>query len=107
MRALLACLLTLTSIFGMLSKPIRDWIPEFPALHRWIIPVERPRQLNYIERETAEKESKCCVGAERRSSPDQERKAATMAILLDNMRDSLSSLSTKQHTDSAPHTVSL
>lgn len=53
MRALLACLLTLTSIFGMLSKPIRDWIPEFPALHRWIIPVERPRRLNYIERETA------------------------------------------------------
>lgn len=31
-------ILTLTSMFGMLSKPIKDWIPEFPALHRWIIP---------------------------------------------------------------------
>lgn len=65
MTALLACLLTLTSIFGMLSKPIRDWIPELPALQRWIIPVERPRQLGYIEMETAWKESKCRVGAER------------------------------------------
>lgn len=31
-------ILTLTSIFGMQSKPIKDWIPGFPALHRLIIP---------------------------------------------------------------------
>lgn len=31
-------------MFGMLSKPIKDWIPEFPALHRFIIPEYRKKR---------------------------------------------------------------
>lgn len=37
-------ILTRTSIFGMHSKPIKDWIPEFPALHRWIIPENKKKE---------------------------------------------------------------
>lgn len=28
----------------MQSKPIKDWIPEFPALHRLIIPETKKRE---------------------------------------------------------------
>lgn len=29
---------TRISIFGIQSTPMRDWIPEFPGLHKLIIP---------------------------------------------------------------------
>lgn len=65
------CLLTLTSIFGMLSKPIKDWIPEFPALHRWIIPVERQLHSAGRKEQRTLKWSVCC-GVELLTGPGAE-----------------------------------
>lgn len=82
----------------MESKPIKDWIPEFPVLHRWIIPVNK-KVVKHHKTEVFDLHSllrfKYCSSKHWRRSwslPDQERKAATMAILLDKKRDSLSSL---------------
>ena len=100
----------------MQSKPIKDWIPEFPALHRLIIPASRRQEIHkqtmnntfvydcdfqiihvvYNGSNIITSGIFIEITWGPGSLPDQERKAATMAILLDKKLASLSSLKHKR-----------
>ena len=66
-------------MLGMLSKPIKDWIPEFPALHRLIIPGitnkdgEKQQESNHTHTHLNPITSALRVNHKRRTGPGAER----------------------------------
>jgi hypothetical protein len=65
-------------MLGMLSKPIKDWIPEFPALHRLIIPgiTNQDRKAARVKphMKSQNMRLKCkCVNHKTRTGPGTER----------------------------------
>lgn len=99
---------TLTSIFGIQRRPMRDWMPELPDLQRLMMPGFRQSQKKKVSGTRVKHWIKACHDimwyciAEIdwnhffMSLPDHERKEATIDILLARKRASLSSLACRK-----------